>query len=270
MRILLIIILLPIFIALLIFGAWFIAVPEGMIHDFISNSAKSDKILIKPDGIEKGLFFTLNIGKIEIKKKDETSLLTIENVQIKPDLMSLIKLTPQLPFTGNMHSGVIEGIYGTKDDSLNMRGKDIKLEEIQPLKLLNIEGQGNLSFKMETIKGEGEIIFNVREAKLKTTILPGGYILPLNWFNDIKALLAVRRATTEIKSFTLEGDGVYARIKGNITGDALDLKMELMPDASFKQPSLLMLIEPFKASPGYYVIPINLKGLLVLENGVRS
>ncbi len=265
MRILLIIILLPIFIALLIFGAWFIAVPESMIHDFITNSVKSEKILIKPEGIEKGLFFTLTIDKIEIKKKDETPLLSLRNVNLKPDFMSLIKLNPQLFFTGQIHSGVIEGNYLTKEKSLNMRGRDIKLGEIQSLKLLNIEGEGNLSLKAEIIKGEGEIIFNVKDARLKTTILPGGYILPLNWFNDIKALLAVRHAITEVKSFTLEGDGVYARIKGNITGDALDLKMELMPDASFKQPSLLMLIEPFRASPGYYVIPINLKGLFNLN-----
>lgn len=259
MRILLIFILLPVFIALMIFGAWFIAVPEGMISDLIINSVKSDKVLIKPEGIKKGLFFTLNIGRIEVKRKDETPLLTIENVQIKPDFMSLIKLTPQLPFTGQMHSGIIEGVYGVKGNSLNLQGKDIKLEEIPSLKLVNIEGEGNLSLKLGIIKGQGEIIFNVRDARLKTIILPGGYILPLNWFHDIKGLLAVGNEITEFKSFTLEGDGVYARVKGNLAGDTIDLKMEVMPEASFKKPSLLMLIEPFKVSPGYYVIPIKMR-----------
>lgn len=258
MRILLIFILLPVFIALLIFGAWFIAVPEGMISDLIINSVKSDKVSIKPEGIKKGIFFTLNIGRIEVKKKDETSLLIIENVQIKPDLMSLIKLTPELPFTGQMHSGIIEGVYGIKENSLALRGKDIKLEEIPSLKIINIEGEGSLSFKLEIIKGQGDIILNVRDARLKTTILPGGYILPLNWFHDIKGVLAIGNQTTEIKSFTLEGDGVYARVKGNLTDNAIDLRMEVMPEASFKKPSLLMLIESFKVSPGYYVIPINL------------
>lgn len=262
MRILLILILLPIIILSLIFGAWFIAVPESMIYDLISDSVKSDKVSIRYEGIKKGLFFTFNIGKIEIKKKDETHLLTIENVDIKPDFMSLIKLSPQLTFAGQAHSGIIEGVYGTKEKTLDLRGKDIKLAELKSLKLVNIEGEGNISLKLQMIKNQGDLILNVRDARLKAAILPGGYIIPLNWFHDIKGLLEIKPETTEVKSFTLEGDGIYARIKGNITGNAIDIKMEVMPDASFKTPSLLMLIEPFKASPGYYIIPINLKGLL--------
>lgn len=258
-----IILSIPIIIIFLIFGAWLIAIPEGMISDLISDSVKSDKVLIKLEGIEKGFFFNLNIRKIEIKKKDETLLAAFENVNISPDFLSLLKLNPQLPFAGQMHSGIIEGVYVIKEDAFILNGKDIKLGEINSLKLIGIDGEGNLSLKLEIIKGQGEIIFNVRDARLKATTLPGGFILPLNWFHDIKGLLSAGKETTEVKSFTLEGEGVYARVKGNITGNTIDLKMEVMPEASFKKQSLLILIEPFKASPGYYVIPIKLKGLLV-------
>ncbi len=263
MKIILALILIPIFIVLLIFGTWFIAVPESMIYDSISNSIRSEKIYIKPEGIEKGFFLTLNIKKIEIKRKDETLLLNIENISIKPDFLSLIKISPTFPFTGQLHAGQIEGSFSTKGESLYLQGKDIRIEEMPSLRLINIDGQGNLSLKLEITGGKGSIIFNVRDAKLKSTILPGGYILPLNWFNDIKGLFALDRETTEVKAFTLQGEGVYARIKGAIRGDVIDLKMEVMPEQSFKNPSMLMLIEPFKVSPGYYVIPINLKGLLV-------
>lgn len=263
MKILLILIIFPLFVVSIIFGAWLIAIPESMIYDFISNSIRSEKVSIKPEGIEKSLFLGLDIKKIEIKKKDGTTLLIIENIRIRPSLLSLLKFNPQLPFTGQIHSGIIEGSYIFKGKTLNMQGKDIRIEEIPFLRLINIEGQGSLSLKLEIIDGQGDIIFNVKDAKLKSTILQGGYILPLNWFNDIKGLFAVRKEMTEVKSFTLQGDGVYARIKGSIKGDIIDLKMELMPEASFKNPSLLMLIEPFKVSPGYYVIPINLKGLLI-------
>ncbi len=257
MRLLLILILSPLIIISLMLGAWFIAVPEGMIHDFIRDSIKSEKFHIKPEGIKKGLFLTLNIEKIEIKKKDETLLLNFNNIAIKPDFISLLKLSPILFFTGQTHSGIIEGFYGIKENILNLQGKDIKLSEIPSLKLLNIEGDGNLFLKSQVINDQGEIILSVKDAKLKTSIMPGGYILPLNWFNDIKGLLAISKEITEVRSFTLEGEGIYARIKGNIMGGIIDLRMEVMPDASFKNPSLLMLIEPFKASPGYYVIPIK-------------
>ncbi len=263
MKILLILILLPIVVIFTIFGAWFIAVPEDMISDYITNSVKSDKIIIKTQGIKKGLFLNLNIRKIDIKKKDETPLLTIENVHAKPDFMSLLKLNPQLPFTGQIHSGLIEGVYSVKEEALKLNGRDINLKDITSLKLVNVEGEGNLSIKMEIIRGQGDVLFNVKDARLKQTILPGGYFLPLNLFNDIKGLLAVKKDVLEVKAFSLEGEGVYARIKGNITGSDVDLNMELMPDASFQKPSMLLLISPFQVSPGYYLIPIKLKGLLI-------
>lgn len=262
MKILLIIILILLFFISFIFGAWIIAIPEGLIQDFIKDSIKSDKIYVKPEGIKKGLFLTLSIEKIEVRKKDETLLLTLNNLNLKPDFISLLKLSPALLFTGQSHSGTIEGFYGIKENILNLDGRDIKLGEIPSLKLFHIEGTGNLALRIRIINEQGEIIFNLKDAKLQTTILPGGYLLPLNWFNDIKGLFHVNKGVTEVKSFTLEGNGVYARAKGNITNEMIDLKMEIMPDASFKNSALLKLIEPFHASPGYYVIPINLKGLL--------
>jgi len=262
MKTLFIILSIPIILVFLILGAWYIVVPEATIHDLLSGAVKSNKILINPEGIEKGIFLSLNIRKIDFKKKDETLVAQLEDVDIRPDFWSLIKLNPLFLFTGRMHSGIIEGTYGIKENALILNGQDIKLQETQAQKLLNIEGEGKIFLKAQIKNGQGEVIFNVRDAVLKMTTLPGGFIVPLNWFNDIKGLLAVTKKTTEVKSFTLEGDGVYARVKGNITGDAIDLQMEVMPDASFKQPSLLILIEPFKVSPGYYVIPVNLKGLL--------
>lgn len=263
MKILLIIILIPLFFLSFIFGAWIIAVPEGLIQDFIKDSIKSQKIYIKPDGIKKRLFLTLSIEKIDVRNKDETLLLTFNNLNLKPDFISLLKLSPTMLFTGQSHSGTIQGFYGITDNQFNLDGKDIKLDEIPSLKLFHIEGNGNLALRLRIINEQGEIIFNIKDAKLKTTILPGGYLLPLNWFNDIKGLLNVNKGVIEVKSFTLEGNGVYARVKGNITGERIDLKMEIMPDASFKNSALLKLIEPFMASPGYYVIPVNLKGILI-------
>jgi type II secretion system protein N len=261
MKIILILILLPILIVFLIFGAWFIAVPEDMVAGYISSAVKSDKIKIKTEGIEKGFFLSLNIQKIELKRADETPLIAFDNLHIKPDFTSFVKLKPQLPFTGHIHSGFLEGVYDIRREAVMLNAGDIKLQDLSALKLVNIEGDGKLSVKMEIIQGEGNILLNVKDASLKTTFLQGGYVLPLNWFNDIKGLLAVKKNILEVKSFTLEGEGVYARIKGSVTGDASDLTMEVMPDESFKNSSLLMLISPFQASPGYYVIPIKLKEL---------
>lgn len=259
MKIILILILAPVLIVFLIFSAWFIAVPEDLILDYIERAVKSDRIKIKAEGIKKGFFLTLGVKRLNINMQDGTPLLNIDNVNIKPDFSSFVKLKPQLPFTGFIGSGALEGFYNIKQEAVIVNARDVKLQDIGALKLINIEGDGKLFLKMEIIRGEGNILLNVKDASLKTTYLPGGYILPLEWFNDIKGLLSAKRDLLEVKSFTLEGEGVFARIKGNITGGAANLRMEIMPDASFKKPSLLILISPFQASPGYYVIPVNMK-----------
>lgn len=261
MKIILALILFLIFLISLIFGVWFIAVPEDMISGYISDSVKSDKLKIKTQGIEKGLFLTLRIRKIEIKRADETSLAVFENLYIKPDFPSFFKLKPQIPFTAEIHSGTAQGAYDVRKEALVLNARDIKLQDISALKLINVEGEGRLFLKIEIIKDEGNILFNIKDASLKTTYLPGGYILPFNWFNNIKGLLSIKKEGVEVKSFALEGEGIYARIKGSITTDASDLNMEIMPDESFKKSPLLILISPFQVSPGYYIIPIKLKEL---------
>ncbi|MCX7913028.1 MAG: type II secretion system protein GspN [Thermodesulfovibrionales bacterium] len=260
MKILFIIISTPLFVIISSLGIWYFAIPEDTIHHLIDNTIKAENLHIKVEGIQKGLFLSLHLRKIWLNiKKDDTSLVIIENVEIKPDFMSLLKFNPLINLAGQIHGGSIEGIYSLKKDAINLIGRDIKIDEIPSLKLLNIEGDGNLSLKIDMGRTRGEIILKITEAKLKAITLSSGYVIPLNFFNDIRGLLEFTGNTLEIKSLALQGEGIYARISGNIFGDVLDLKMELMPDTSFKNQPILLLIEPFKVSPGYYVIPIHQK-----------
>lgn len=265
MKIILILIFAPILLVFFVFGTWYIAVPEDVISNYIVGSVRSDRIKIETEGIKKGFFLTLGINKLKLNMQDGFSLLNFEDVYIKPDFASIIKLNPQLPFRGRIGSGVVDGLYDIRQKALTLSAGGINLQDIGALKLINLEGGGNLSIKMEIVNSEGNILLNIKDASLKTTYLPGGYILPLEWFNDIKGLLSAKKNLVEVKSFTLEGEGIFARIKGNIVGGAADLKMEIMPDANFKRPSLLILISPFQVSPGYYVIPIKMQNLFSFE-----
>lgn len=247
---------------MLIIGIWYFAVPEVKIHDLIQNSVDSQNIIVKTEGIKKEVFLSLRIEKIEINRKtNNITLAVLQDMQIKPDFISLLKLNPVVQFRGNTYGGFFEGLWNMKEKSINMVGKDIKIEEIHFLNLFKITGYGNLSFKADMGRSQGQITFKVIDTKLKNTILPGGYILPLDLFNEIKGLLKISNNVIEVRSFTLEGKNIYARIKGNIRDDVLDLTMELMPGGSFENRHLLLLIEPFKISPGYYVIPVSIGNL---------
>ena len=69
----------------------------------------------------------------------------------------------------------------------------------------------------------------------------------------------VTPGVVKVSSLALEGEGVYARLKGRIlNGSAMDLTLEVMPEASFADRSFLIaLIQGYKVSPGYYAIPIK-------------
>ena len=72
-----------------------------------------------------------------------------------------------------------------------------------------------------------------------------------------------------LESFTLEGDGVYMRLSGDIPSDAnaaatpLNMSLEIMPKPEFleKQKLVFLLLAKFMASPGVYRVPI--KGTLL-------
>jgi len=68
-----------------------------------------------------------------------------------------------------------------------------------------------------------------------------------------------------LESFTLQGDGIYMRLSGNLPGGAnalttpLDLVLEIMPKPEFleSQKLVFMLLTKFMVSPGNFRVPIR-------------
>ena len=68
-----------------------------------------------------------------------------------------------------------------------------------------------------------------------------------------------------LESFTLEGDGLYVRLKGDlplaatIAAAPLNLTLELMPTAEFldRQKYVFLLLVKYQKSPGHYEVPIR-------------
>ena len=68
-----------------------------------------------------------------------------------------------------------------------------------------------------------------------------------------------------LESFTFQGEGLYARLKGYFPqatplGDApLNLSLELMPKPEFleKQKFVFLLLNKYLTTPGHYDIPVR-------------
>jgi type II secretion system protein N len=92
-----------------------------------------------------------------------------------------------------------------------------------------------------------------------------GVPLPDADYPEVQGVLRAGSGTITLTSFTLQGEGIYSRIKGDMPlvgtlGAApLNLTIELMPKPEFleKQKFVFLLLAKYLATPGHYEIPLR-------------
>lgn len=260
---------------LLVIGIWVIVIPESLIVDAIEGAVPGGGISVRVDGLEKGFFYSVTARQLLIHgampaklpgqtmsppSSDPQPLLTFERVSGSLDFPSLVTLRPLIRIEGSLSGGSVSGVAAISEGGRSdVVFRDVSLRGLTALELFGIKGEGVLSGNVRYDAGAGEILFTIDKAKLRSTTL-GGVFIPLEFFSRMRGALAVRNARTEVKSFTLEGKDVFARISGTAEGRDVNMKMELMPEPAFTaEPLLMTLLAPYKVSPGYYVIPVKTK-----------
>jgi len=97
----------------------------------------------------------------------------------------------------------------------------------------------------------------------------GAFALPDADNLNSKGMIRIADGKARLESLTLQGEGVYMRLSGNlpmgVNADSapLDLLLEIMPKPEFldKQKLVFLLLAKFMTSPGVYRVPI--KGTLL-------
>jgi type II secretion system protein N len=257
------------FIALSVFvvGLWVIALPESLLKELIEHSLGSDTLYLQSEGLKKGFFYRFRAERIVLKKigagsNSGDTLLVFQDVHFRLKFRSLLRLSPEVGFRCRLNQGDVVGdIHITGKRNARVNGTNILIQGIPSLESLGIRGEGMLSGNLEVNNREGEMKLSVTDARLNSTSL-GGVFLPLELFHTIKGAAGMSDGIVTVRSFTLEGRGVYARVKGSARGRDLNMNFELMADSSFSSgPVLSAMMEQYKVSPGYYVIP--LRGMLL-------
>lgn len=250
------------FILIGIVGLWIIAIPEGLILDLIEDSIEDDRVYIEIRNFKKGLFYGVTAEEILVMTKDpridEDLIFTLDNVKAQLDFMSLLRLRPAVDFDSMLNGGRVTGmIMMTGSRGIKMNGAKIPLAGVPVMESLGLKAQGNMSMDVTINENDAYLTFFVNDMGVRSTMLSGA-LLPLDMFKNLKGSLSMNHNSIDVKSFTLEGKGVYARLTGRVTESFLDLSMELMMDSSFELSSLLQAaLERYQESPGYYVIPIK-------------
>jgi type II secretion system protein N len=260
---------------LFLWGFWFLAVPESFLAGYLQSSLADPNIVLELTGVKKGFFCTLHVERASVYKRtplgnqppdsppgegrgEEPAFVVFQNLDITPDLLSFMKLSPRFNLSGQVGQGHVHGAAGRERGGVTatVHGEHIDVGSLPILAKWGIYGRGGLAFDFRWKMPRGEIVFSIDEAELHG-FFAGNSAVPLNLFKSVKGLLTLGNTIT-VNSLAMEGPGLYVSVKGEIREGRLDGRAEVMVDASFSQyPLLQPLLERYKVSPGYYVIPFS-------------
>jgi type II secretion system protein N len=250
-HILYLILFIPVFIILV----WFFAVPEELIRSRIEDAisvAGQGKVTASLKGFKKGLFLTVHADSLDLDL-DGTPALTISNIAGCFKASYLIKRQIAFSFRGNIGTGNINSLL-TYPANGKIEVEKADLNDIPYLTHLGIKTNGHVSAAI-LLKNDGaQVAFQVPDMDLRESTI----LIPfINSFHRIHGALSVSGNDIKLESVSLEGDKGYARLKGDIRNNIMDLRLELMPAMEKLSSVESMLIGKYIISPGYYVLPIK-------------
>lgn len=250
-------------ISLFIVLSWFFAVPDDLLKSKIEDSisvAENSAINASIDVFKKGIFFSFNADSLKLKRGD-MPLFNITAISGRINPLYLIKGQLSFSITGKLGEGDIEGSFRLPEGG-NIKIINADIKAIDYLSQIGIESSGYISSDIVLNNSTLNIIFDIPDLTIQNS---GKITLPfINSFHKMQGALSVNEDMIKISSVSLEGTKGYARLKGAIDKGVMNLALELMPSSKEVTPIELILVEKYKVSPGYYLIP--LKGFFSQNN----
>lgn len=231
-----------------VWGLWFFAVPESVIVRALNF--ESGIFSVETAGFKKGLFYNFRIESIELQRAGK-KLVSANDIAGGLDLFSLARLQTEINFKGKISGGDLGGAaaFKGKNRTIDIFISGAELGDI-------VAGtKGKIEAEAHVKDASGEAKFSIEDAEITPAGLAGIDIPSLN-FHTARGALEFAGQSLDLKSFALEGNGVYARLKGGIKGGSVNMELELMPEGEI-DPVVSAFIAKYKISPGYYKIPVK-------------
>lgn len=207
--------------------------------------------------------------KVEIGTEKGT-VAKIDELALRLRFFPLLKGVVKLSFNARIGAGVISGEYSTAGGGFAaLEVKNIQLEEIPFFAVVagaTVKGAltANGEFRELQKKVTGKMQLEVRGADLRGVKI-GETPLPDASYHTVRGMMSVKSGRANLESFTLQGDGIFVRLKGDLplgtppATTPLNLTLELMPKPEFleKQKFVFLMLVKYITSPGSYQIPIK-------------
>jgi len=249
-------------------GLVYLFFPTGRIDGAIERLLEPQGLKLAP-AVHKTLLPGLGWDNMQLSSA-QGALLKCDRLRVRPLLLKLLTGRAVISGSAVIGKGHLDLSYALNGkQALDLSGSDINLSEIPFFKtVLGAKMSGLLWSEGKLLRSKaglsGDLKLEVRQLEFSGVKL-GSFPLPDAGGLKTQGMIRVMDSRARLESFTLEGDGIYMRLSGDLPTGAnagsapLNLVLEIMPKADFleKQKLVFMLLAKFMVSPGVYRLPIR-------------
>ncbi|HBA88640.1 MAG TPA: type II secretion system protein GspN [Geobacter sp.] len=243
--------------------------PNYAIKGVLTRVAENAGYTLECTGFGKSFPVGLKSDAVALSS-EKGELIKLRDVTVRLELLPLLTGRTRFAYRGRIGAGGLEGDFEPgKNGGWSVQGRGIRLEEIpffSSVAEARIRGELRVNGKLATRKGvgTGELQLEVRAAEIAGVKI-GQMPLPDAAYREVRGALTIANGKAVLKSFTLDGDGIYVRLKGEtglttpIGASPLNLALEMMPKPVFleRQKFVFLLLTKYQTSPGAFSIPIH-------------
>jgi type II secretion system protein N len=242
--------------------------PTGRIDAVLAQFLSRQGLTLAP-AVHKTLLPGLAWNNL-LLSSEQGQLLSCERLQVRVLLLPLFVGRAVIYGGATIGKGHLDIRYALNGKAaLDLDADGISLADIPFFKsVLGAKVAGNLWSRGTLQRGakglSGDLKLEVKQLEFSGVKL-GAFPLPDAANLKTQGMVRVSNGKAHLESFTLEGNGIYMRLSGelptgaNAAATPLNMRMEIMPKPEFleKQKLVFMLLAKFMTSPGVYTVPIR-------------
>jgi type II secretion system protein N len=246
----------------------YLSIPVGRINTIISRQLESQGLSLSP-GAHKTIIPGLAWDNLLLSSA-QGALVSSDRLEIQLRLAPLLTGRIRLGAAATVRDGHLDLEYGvTGKNVLTVHADGIDLADIPFFAtILSAKARGNLwidgSVTREKQVLNGEMKLEVKQLGFSGVKL-GAFPLPDAENLRTQGMIRITGGKVLLESFTLQGEGLYMRISGDLPGGdnaltaPISLVLEIMPkpEVMEKQKLVFMLLTKFMVSPGNFRVPIT-------------
>jgi type II secretion system protein N len=246
----------------------FLMIPDHELQGLASRMLEQEGYTLKAARFGKALPLGVTATDMEISG-NMGPLFRLNKASFRLRLLPL--MTGRISFACKIEIGAgrIMGDVSPFRQEFSIDARGVKLEDIpffQSVTGAQVKGALQLegNFRLKGKGAGGELRLEVRDMNL-AGVKVGGMPLPDADFSTVRGMVRGKNGLVNLESFTLQGEGLYVRLKGDFplttppTAAPLNLTLEMMPKPDFleKQKLVFLLLTKYLVSPGAYQVPIK-------------